>query len=313
MAVLIRGLGKAVPEKIITNAELAPTIDSTDEWIRSHSGIAQRHVAGPGETVSDFGAMAVEAALERAGVKAVDLDLLLCATSTPQYLNSPCTGCVIQRKVGASKAAAWDTAAACTGFITAVSIADALLQHRGWRYAVVVGAELVSTIIDWKDRGNCFLFGDGAGAVVLENVPGETNKGIGSVILGSDGNGERSIYLDENRLVRMDGQAVYQFATAKIGDILKDLMDQEGLGMDDVDYFVCHQANERILQAAEKRLHIPPGKMVYNIANYGNTSSSTVPIALTDMVDDGRLKAGMTIVTAGFGAGLTWGGLVVRF
>jgi 3-oxoacyl-[acyl-carrier-protein] synthase-3 len=319
MAIIIRGIGKALPKRVVTNAELAPQIDSSDEWIRSHSGIAQRYKASTEETCTFLGTEATLAALQRAGdIAPEDIDLVICATSTPDYATNPATACLIQHKLGAAQAAAFDVVAACTGFITGVSIADSLLQRTGWRYAVVVGAERVSAILDETDRGTCFLFGDGAGAMVLENTAAKGSeinekRGVGAFALGSDGGGEKAIYLDENRKVRMDGHQVYIFATKVIGDIIKELMEKENLTVDDVDLFVCHQANERILQAAEKRLHIPEGKMVYNIANYGNTSSASIPITLVDLIEAGRLKAGMTVISAGFGAGLTWGGMVLRF
>ena len=313
MAIIIRGIGKALPKRVVTNGELAPKIDSSDEWIRSHSGIAQRYVASGEETCTVLGTEAALAALQRAGdIAPEDIDLVICTSVTPDYVTTPATACLIQHKLGAPHAAAFDVVAACTWFITGVSIADALLQRNNWRYAVVVGAERLSTILDEADRSTAFLFGDGAGAMVLENRSG-AKGGVGSVVLGSDGSGEKALYIDENRKVRMDGHGVYTFATRVIGDIIKELMEKESLTVDDVDLFVCHQANERILQAAEKRLHIPEGKMVYNIANYGNTSTASIPITLADLIEAGRLKAGMTVISAGFGAGLTWGGMVLRF
>jgi 3-oxoacyl-[acyl-carrier-protein] synthase-3 len=322
MAIIIRGLGKALPKKVVTNEELAPRIGSTDEWIRSHSGIVQRYVASAEETCASLSTDACLAALKRAGdIAPESIDLVICATSTPDYLTNPATACIIQHQLGASHAAAFDLVSACTGFITGVGVADSMLRRNGWRYALVAGTELVSTILDLSDRSTSFLFGDASGVVVLENTAVTMNdgcetgekRGVGEVMLGSDGSGALAIHMDKEHKVRMDGHQVYVFATKMIGEIITGLMEKENLTMDDVDLFVCHQANERILQAAEKRLRIPEGKMVYNIANYGNTSSASIPVTLVDLLEAGRLKAGMTVISAGFGAGLTWGGMVLRF
>ncbi|WP_062429608.1 beta-ketoacyl-ACP synthase III [Treponema endosymbiont of Eucomonympha sp.] len=325
MAIVIRGTGKALPKRYVPNGELGKELDTSDEWIRTHTGIEGRYIAGEGETASSLGAEACKAALARSEtpVRAEDLALVVCATITPEFSGCPAAACLIQDKIGAANAGAFDLSSACTGFINALQTAAALLEHNNWRYALVCASETLSRIVDWSDRATCVLFGDGAGAVLLENTAaagapeplsaGGKRRGIGGALVGSDGAGGAYLYVDERQHLQMDGKAVYLFAVKIIVDIIERLMKQESLSADGVDLFVCHQANSRILDAAVKRMQIPKEKMVYGMKHYGNTSAASIPLAFADLADEGRLKPGMTVLTAGFGAGLTWGGCVIRW
>lgn len=314
MAVVIRGTGNAVPAQKMPNEALDEKLETSDEWIRSHTGIGSRYVAAQDETSSVLGARACQKALEQAGVSADAVDLIVCATATPDYQGFPATACLIQAKLGAVKAAAFDVSAACSGFIYALESAAGLLERRGWRYALVCGAETLTRIVDWSDRSTCVLFGDGAGAVLVERTADDSRqKGIGEVILGADGAGGGELFIDEQRHIRMNGRAVYTFAVRVLSETVERLLEKEGLSIDDVDLVVCHQANSRILAAAAKRLGIDSAKIVNNMEEYGNTSAASIPITYADLVVQGRLREGMTIISAGFGAGLTWGGCVIRW
>lgn len=314
MAVVIRGTGNAVPAQKMPNEALDEKLETSDEWIRSHTGIGSRYVAAQDETSSVLGARACQKALEQAGVSADAVDLIVCATATPDYQGFPATACLIQAKLGAVKAAAFDVSAACSGFIYALESAAGLLERRGWRYALVCGAETLTRIVDWSDRSTCVLFGDGAGAVLVERTADDSRqKGIGEVILGADGSGGGELFIDEQRHIRMNGRAVYTFAVRVLSETVERLLEKEGLSIDDVDLVVCHQANSRILAAAAKRLGIDSAKIVNNMEEYGNTSAASIPITYADLVAQGRLREGMTIISAGFGAGLTWGGCVIRW
>ncbi|HIW35659.1 MAG TPA: ketoacyl-ACP synthase III [Candidatus Treponema faecavium] len=314
MAVVIRGTGNAVPAQKMPNEALDEKLETSDEWIRSHTGIGSRYVAAQDETSSVLGARACQKALEQAGVSADAVDLIVCATATPDYQGFPATACLIQAKLGAVKAAAFDVSAACSGFIYALESAAGLLERRGWRYALVCGAETLTRIVDWSDRSTCVLFGDGAGAVLVERTADDSRqKGIGEVILGADGAGGGELFIDEQRHIRMNGRAVYTFAVRVLSETVERLLEKEGLSIDDVDLVVCHQANSRILAAAAKRLGIDSAKIVNNMEEYGNTSAASIPITYADLVAQGRLREGMTIISAGFGAGLTWGGCVIRW
>ena len=314
MAVVIRGTGSAVPAQKLANEALDKKLETSDEWIRSHTGIGSRYVASADETTSILGTRACQKALEHAGVSAENVDLIVCATATPDYRGFPATACLIQAKLGAVKAAAFDVSVACSGFIYGLESAAGLLERHGWRYALVCGAETLTRIVDWSDRSTCVLFGDGAGAVLVENTDDDPKKrGIGEVILGADGTGGGELFIDENNHIRMNGRAVYTFAVRVLSETVEKLMEKEGISIDKVDLVVCHQANSRILSAAAKRLGIDPAKIVNNMEEYGNTSAASIPITYADLVEQGRLREGMTIISAGFGAGLTWGGCVIRW
>lgn len=307
MSVVIKATGKCVPKKIFKNTDFDTSLGTSDEWIRSHTGIEARRIAEKGEKTSDYATEACKKVLEKAKVKFEEIDMLICATATSDYNGFPSSACVTQRKLGAKNACAFDVVAACAGFIYGLESATALLERSKKKYALVVGAELLSKALDWNDKSTCVLFGDGAGAVLLERREDCDERGIKSSILGADGDGEEFLFLNENGLIEMNGRAVYNFAVDKIASLIKDMMVKENLSIDEVDYIVCHQANERIIQAAAKRLHFPMEKFVLNLAQYGNTSAASIPITLDDMQEKGQLEKGSKIIVAGFGAGLTWG------
>ena len=307
MGTRIIGTGKCLPQKAMSNNDFDEKLETNDEWIRSHTGISSRRIAAQDDTTSGLAAKACEEALKNANksVSATDIDIIICATATGDYKGFPATACVIQKKIGAKNAFAFDVTAACTGFIYALETASALLKAQNKKYALVIGAEILSRILDWNDRSTCVLFGDGAGAVLIENT--ETEAGIQKSILGSDGTGDEVLKVNNNGILEMNGRAVYNFAVDKITTIVKELMESENIGKDEIGYIVCHQANERIIQAAAKRLRFKDTKFIYNLAEYGNTSAATIPITLCDMQEKGLLKEGMKIILTGFGAGLTWG------
>ena len=313
MAVIVKSTGKALPKRRVTNDELPKELETNDEWIASHTGIRSRYIAGEGETCAALGAEACRSALKAAGIAASDVGLIICATATPDNSGFPSAACVIQAALGAANAVCFDVTAACSGFLYAMDIATSMMERSGYKYALIVGAEVLSRICDWKDRTSCILFGDGAGAAVLELCDATEGAGIGSFVSGSDGTGGNALYVDKSGVMKMDGHAIYTFAVKIITEIIKDLMEKENLRPEDVDYFVCHQANERILSAAAKRLELDFSKFFITLDEYGNTSSASIPLTLADMDSQGLLKKGTTIVTAAFGAGLTWAGTVIRF
>lgn len=311
MAVVICGTGKALPVRKMENADFPARLDTSDEWIRSHTGIASRFIADETDSASS---LAVAACREAMGaVNAADIDLIVCATATPDYCGFPSVACLVQRALGAQNAACFDVSAACSGFLYALDTAAALMERHKSRFALVCAAEVLSRIVDWNDRATCVLFGDGAGAVLLQNTFTDGIEGIRPAVLGADGAGAGKLYVDGERHIRMDGRAVYTFAVKIIADTVRQLLEKEGLRMDDIDLVVCHQANKRILEAAAKRLNCDFAKFVCNLEIYGNTSAASIPITFDDLIKSGRLRKGMTIIAAGFGAGLTWGGCVIRF
>ncbi len=319
MLVKIAGIGKALPKKIMHNNDFDPSLETSDEWIRSHTGIENRHVADKGEKTSTYGTEACLSAIKNAASKGInvsieDIDYIICGTATGDYVGFPSTACVIQKNLGATKAAAFDVSAACSGFIYGLEMATSLMVRSKKKYALVIGAEILTKILDWTDKTTCVLFGDAAGAALLELTDNEADgksAGIYSSILGSDGTGDEHLYLNENGHLFMNGRAVYNFAVDKITTLIEDMMKQENQTIEDIDYIVCHQANERIIQAAAKRLGYDNDKFIYNLQHYGNTSAATIPVTLFDMEEKGILKPGMKLVMAGFGAGLTWGASLV--
>lgn len=317
MAVNIIGTGKGLPKRHVKNADLPEELHSDDEWVRSHTGIAARYIANSEETTITMGIEAGKNAIANAGIKPEDISIVVCTTITPDYNNLPSNACFIQDALKIpNTAACYDVSLACTGFILGLDLAVSQLERHDWKYALVVSSEKLSSICDWSDRSTCVLFGDGAGAAVLENNLNrdDNSTGIGQVILGSDGSGASSLYLDKNdNFMKMDGHVVYDFAVKTITDLIKQIMERENLTEDDVDWFVCHQANERILKAAARRLHFNESKFYMCMDKYGNTSSASIPLALADMVEEGKLKKGMTIISAGFGAGLSFGGTIIHW
>ena len=339
MAIEIIATGRAVPPRRVTNDELATRLDTSDEWIRSHTGIGNRHIAEDSVATSDLAYEAARAALsdiaerERISIDeaALSLDLIVTATATPDYFGFPSTSCILQDKLGAVKAAAMDVTAGCTGFIYALETAAGMLTvSSGRRRALVIGAEILTRITDWTDRGSCVLFGDGAGAAVVEKtaapVAGAGKRGLLRSILGADGSGGEYLIMrrggtrnpykagetvDQPPHIEMNGRAVYNFAVKAVTDTIEGLLAQEGIDLNAVARIVPHQANARIVQAAGKRLGIPEEKFYLNIEEYANTSAASVPIALDELNRAGGLKKGDLIMTLGFGAGLTYGGNLI--
>lgn len=315
MPVIIRSLGKALPKRQCSNAELPAELETSDEWIYSHTGIKARYLADESETAVSLGSAACRQVLEQAGVSPDQVGLLLCSTTTPAYVGLPSTACLIQAETGAVNATCFDLTAACSGFVYAVNTAVGLMECNKLDYALIVSTEVLSRISDWTDRSTCVLFGDAAGAALLQRVSESEadGAGIGPFVSGSDGTGGKALFLNEKGFIQMDGHAVYDFAVASMTRIIRTLMEKEQLTESDVDYFVCHQANERILKASSKRLGYDFDKFVCKMGDYGNTSSASIPVALADLAAEGKLTKGTTIVLAAFGAGLTWGGTVLRF
>ena len=321
----IRATGSYVPDTIVTNDELAKTIDTWDQWIVSHTGIRRRHIAGATEATSDLAVNASVAALAKAGMDAADIDLVLVATATPDYNSFPSTACLVQERIGASKAAAMDIVAACTGFIYAVETASTFVRSQSAKTVLVIGSETFSRIVDWSDRNTCVLFGDGAGAVIMSAV--EDDRGVLRSFLRSEGSGAEHLWVPaggsrrpfqfgktptHEACVQMNGRQVYTFAIRVIGETIEALLGSE-FSLHDISYVVPHQANQRIIEAAAKRLSVPEEKFYTNIAEYANTSAASVPIALDEMAERGLLKRGDLIVTVGFGGGLTYGGNLIRW
>lgn len=325
MAVLIASTGASIPEQRVSNEELATRVETSDEWIRSHSGIGARHIAPKGVMTSDLAAAASREALARAGIEASRLDVLILATATPDYFGFPSTACVVQAAIGADRAAAFDIVAGCTGFIYALDVASAMLEARGGRYALVIGAETLSRLVDWSDRSTCVLFGDGSGAVVLERRDAPAGRGIRKTILGADGRGKDELFLVQDRRddpyarpeipttprISMNGRGVYAFAVGVLTDMLRRFREEEGTPLESYRWIVPHQANARIVQAAAKRFGLPEDRFFMNIDEYANTSAASIPIALHDIQSRGLVEEGDSLMLLGFGAGLTYGGCVL--
>jgi 3-oxoacyl-[acyl-carrier-protein] synthase III len=317
-AVTIVGLGANVPDRVLSNDELAQYVDTNDEWIRERTGIRERHMASKEEALSDVALPAVHRALEQAGSDGRDIDLLIVATVTPD-MAFPSTGAILADRIGATKAAAYDLSAGCTGFVYALAQAYGMVASGLSRRALVVGGDLLSRIRDWEDRSTLVLFGDGAGAVVLEAAP---EQGFLGFELGADGAGGQNLWLpgsgsrlfdDPDRYVKMNGREVFKFATRVLVQSAEDIMERCGVTIDDVDVYVPHQANVRIIDHATKKLGFPSEKVVVNVDRYGNTSSGSIPLALADGVADGRIKPGAVVLMTGMGAGLTWGSTLMRW
>lgn len=325
MKAAIRATGSYVPKTIVTNDELAKTIDTSDHWIVSHTGIRRRHIARDTEATSDLAVSASEKALAKAGITAAEIDLILVATATPDYNSFPSTACLVQERIGASRAAAMDIVAACTGFIYAVETASAFVRAQSAANVLVIGSETFSRIVDWGDRNTCVLFGDGAGAVVMSGV--DEDRGVLRSFLRSEGSGAEHLWVPaggsrqpfqlgetpkRDVCVQMNGRQVYTFAIRVIGETIEALLGTE-FSLHDIAYIVPHQANQRIIEAAAKRLSLPEEKFYTNIAEYANTSAASVPIALDEMAERRLLKRGDLIITVGFGGGLTYGGNLIRW
>jgi len=328
MRAVIQAVDFAVPERRITNDELAMTLDTSDEWIRSHTGIGSRHVAGSSIATSDLALEACQKVLKKAGVAASEIDLVLVATISGDYLGFPSVSCIVQDKLGANSAAAMDIGAGCTGFIYGLETARSFVVSGSAKKILVVGVEILSRIIDWKDRNTCVLFGDGAGAALVTAENGDGDRGILSSVLRADGSGAQLLdrpaggsrvpITDEAfdpaaSNLHMDGQKVYNFAVKVVSEGILDIMERNNVCLQDVAWIVPHQANVRIIEAASKRSKIPLSKFFVNIEEYANTSAASIPIALSEMQEKGLVKHGDLLVTFGFGAGLTYGGNLIRW
>ncbi len=321
----ILGTGHAYPEGILTNADLAQIVETSDEWITTRTGIKQRRKAAPEEYTSLFAVRAVGQAIENARLDPSDIDLLICATVSPDQI-LPSTGCIIQAEIGAHNAAAMDVVAACSGFLYGVSLADSMIRTGQVRYAVVVGAEVLTQYVDYTDRQTCVLFGDGAGAAVLGAVEG--NRGILASKIKSDGRFQEQLYSPGggtrrkpsaetlaagDHFFKMKGNELFKVAVRSMAEISREVLEQTGLKSQDIDLFIPHQANQRITEAVADRLNVDLSRVYSNIAVHGNTSAASIPIALDECVAAGRVKEGDLVLMTSFGGGVTWGAVLMRW
>jgi 3-oxoacyl-[acyl-carrier-protein] synthase-3 len=321
----IAGLGMCVPDRILTNDDLSKMVDTTDEWITRRTGIRERRLSDPDTATSDLATRAAERALADAGMAAADLDLVLCATATGDFL-WPATACIIQNRLGATRAAAFDLSAACSGFCYGLATAAGFIQSGAMRRILVIGADTLTKQVNWEDRSTCILFGDGAGAAVV--TPCAADEGVLASVLGSDGSEVESVWMPaggtrtpltaaemalKHNTIHMKGREVYEFVMKVIPDVIEEALRRACLRTEDVSLLVLHQANLRIIEGVGKRLKIDNDRLFVNVDRYGNTSAASIPIALTEAAQQGRLKRGDVVVTVGFGAGLTWAANVTRW
>jgi 3-oxoacyl-[acyl-carrier-protein] synthase III len=319
---VVIGCGSYLPSRILTNQELAQSVETTDEWIVQRTGIRERHIAAPGEMTSDLALNAAKAALAHAKIDASSIDLIVLGTSTPDQ-TFPATAVNVQAALGITHGAAFDLQAVCSGFVYALQVADSLLRGGAYKRALVIGAETFSRILDWNDRTTCVLFGDGAGAVVLEaqEQPGTSaDRGILTTHLRSDGRHRAKLYVDGGPSstqtvghLRMEGREVFKHAVAMITDVIYDAFKATGTGADDIDWFVPHQANKRIIDGSAHKLGIAPEKVVLTVDRHGNTSAASIPLAMADAVADRRIKRGNLILLEAMGGGFTWGSALLRW
>jgi 3-oxoacyl-[acyl-carrier-protein] synthase III len=321
----IAGVGSSIPDTVLTNEYFEKIVETSDEWIVSRTGIKERRKVSDGEAASDVASRAAVSALECAGMAAGDLDLIVCATVTGD-MPLPATASIIQDKIGAVKAAAFDIQAGCSGFVYGLACATNFIETGMYDNVLVIGVDLLSTITDYEDRTTCVLFGDGAGAAVL--TPAKGDEGILGTVLGSDGSGGTFLKVEaggsklpttvetveaRQHYVRMDGKDVFRFAVKIMGDATVEVLEKCGISAEDVDLFIPHQANIRIIDAAARRLNLPPEKVFVNVQKYGNTSAASIPIAIDEAAREGRLKKGDIVLLVGFGAGLTWAASVIKW
>jgi 3-oxoacyl-[acyl-carrier-protein] synthase-3 len=317
---IIRSVGAYLPAQVMTNEDLAKIVDTTDEWIVQRTGIRQRHIAAEGENTSDLAAAAGRKALENAGITADDIDLVIVATTTPD-MTFPATAAVVQQKLGMHHGAAFDIQAVCSGFVYAVATADSYLKNGLAKRALVIGAETASRILDWTDRTTCVLFGDGAGAVVMEmSRDSSGDRGVLASALRSDGHHWNKLYTDGGPSstrsmghIRMEGKEVFKHAVGMITDVVYKVLEDTGYTIDDLDWFVPHQANRRIIDGAGVKLGLPPEKVVVTVDRHANTSAASVPLALNTAVADGRIKRGDLVMIEAMGGGFTWGASLIRW
>ena len=312
----IAGTGRYLPSRVMTNAEFAARLDTSDAWIRERTGIVQRHIAEKTQAASDLAAEAARRALEAAGVKADEIDLIIVATSTPDYV-FPSTACLLQEKLGVKGSAAFDVQAVCSGFVYGIATADAFIKSGQHKKALVVGAEVFSRILDWNDRGTCVLFGDGAGAVVLVSAE---KPGIHASVLRADGSHSGMLSVPGNvcggavvgsPFLQMNGQAVFKFAVRVLEESARETVAAAGMQLSDIDWLIPHQANVRILEATARKLGLPLEKLVVTVDHHGNTSAASVPLALDEFVRAGKIRPGQRILLQGVGGGFTWGSSLV--
>jgi 3-oxoacyl-[acyl-carrier-protein] synthase III len=319
---VIRGCGGYLPKRIMTNDELSQIVDTSDEWIVGRTGIKQRHIAAEGELTSDLGVAAAKQALERAELHPIDIDLVIVATSTPDR-TFPSTACTIQALLGMTRGAAFDLQAVCSGFVYGLATADAFLRCGDYERILVIGAETFSRILDWEDRNTCVLFGDGAGAVVLEAQRGKgriTDRGILTSKLRSDGRFRNKLYVDGGPsstgtvgLLRMEGREVFRHAVTNIADVIRDALHETGLKAEDIDWFVAHQANRRILEGTAKKIGLALERVVMTMDIHANTSAASIPLALNHLYESGNLKRDQLVLFEAMGGGFTWGSVLARW
>jgi len=319
---VIKGVGGYLPARVVTNDDLAKIVDTSDQWISARTGIRERHIAADGELTSTMGGAAARAALADAGLEPEDIDLIILATSTPDQ-TFPATAVTIQAELGMTHGAAFDVQAVCSGFIFALATADNYLKSGQFKRALVIGSEAFSRILDWEDRSTCVLFGDGAGAVVVEaqKLNGAiTDRGILATSLRSDGRFRDKLYVDGGPsstrtvgYVRMDGPEVFRHAVTKISEVIGETLEKAGYQASDVDWFVPHQANKRILDGAARKLGLAPERIVITVDKHANTSAASIPLALNTACTDGRIKPGDLVLLEAMGGGFTWGALLIRW
>ena len=319
---VVRGFGACLPERIMKNSDMEGVVETSDEWIVQRTGIRQRHIAGEGETTAYLGEMAARAALERANMTSADIDLIICATSTPDN-TFPATAVNIQDRLGMHHGAAFDVQAVCSGFVFAVTTADSYIKSGLAKRVLVIGAETFSRLLDWTDRTTCVLFGDGAGAIVLEAAEGEgttADRGVLTAHLRSDGAHRDKLYVDGGPSttgtvghLRMQGREVFKHAVGMITDVIEAAYAATGLSSEDLDWFVPHQANRRIIDASARKLGIDDSKVVVTVDHHGNTSAASIPLALAEAASDGRIKKGDLVLLEAMGGGFTWGSVLLRW
>ena len=304
----IIGMGQFVPEKEVTNFDLEKIMDTSDEWIRTRTGIESRRIADDDTDTSDMGVKAAEQAVKNAGISPEDIDLIIVATVTPDY-RFPSVATIIQHQIGAKNAAAMDVSAACAGFMYGIVTAKQFVETNDYKYVLVVGVEKLTKAVDWTDRNTAVLFGDGAGAAVISQV--SEGRGILSFELGADGSGLKHLY--QKDYIKMNGREVFKFAVRQMGESCLNVLEKAGLQKEDVDFLLPHQANIRIMEAARQRLDLPQEKMSVTINKYGNTSSASIPITLMEELQAGKIKDDDLLIMVGFGGGLTWGAIAMRW
>jgi len=318
-ATLMISVGSYLPERVVTNEELTAFVDTSDEWIRQRTGIAQRHIVADGEKTSDLACHAAQQALDRAGLDAGDIDLIIIATSTPDD-TFPSTATKVQSQLGAQGAVAFDVQAVCAGFVYALDVADAMLTAGRGKRALVIGAESFSKILDWSDRSTCVLFGDGAGAVILERSEDPQGYGVLATKLHADGAHREILYVDggpsssgEVGHVRMEGNKVFRHAVDKLSSVMDEVLDAADMPVSDVDWLVPHQANIRIIEGMQKKMGLSDDRVVKTVSEHANTSAASIPLALSAAVGDGRIRDGQVLAFEAIGGGLVWGAALVRY